>query len=89
MGGWRREWRGGRSIARQSDEKNVFEREKVVELLLHSSCTGCCALHAREELEVDHYGMDKVKKRVLEFLAVRQLKQDMKGWFWSEEGGLQ
>ena len=30
---------------------------------------------------MDHYGMEKVKKRVLEFLAVRQLKQDMKGWF--------
>ena len=42
---------------------------------------------AREELEVEHYGMDKVKKRVLEFLAVRQLKKDMKGWSWREEGG--
>ena len=31
--------------------------------------------------------MDKVKKRVLEFLAVRQLKKDMKGWSWREEGG--
>ena len=54
-----------------------------------SSCIGCCACSAfptREELEVEHYGMDKVKRRVLEFLAVRQLKQNMKGQFWREEG---
>jgi ATP-dependent Lon protease len=34
---------------------------------------------AREGLERDHYGLDKVKKRVLEYLAVRKLKNDMKG----------
>jgi ATP-dependent Lon protease len=34
---------------------------------------------AREVLEKDHYGLDKVKKRVLEYLAVRKLKNDMKG----------
>ena len=30
-------------------------------------------------LHEDHYGLDKVKKRILEYLAVRQLKSDMKG----------
>jgi ATP-dependent Lon protease len=30
-------------------------------------------------LNEDHYGMDKVKERILEYLAVRQLKKDMKG----------
>jgi ATP-dependent Lon protease len=30
-------------------------------------------------LNEDHYGLDKVKKRILEYLAVRQLKSDMKG----------
>jgi ATP-dependent Lon protease len=30
---------------------------------------------AREVLEHDHYGLDKVKKRILEYLAVRKLKQ--------------
>jgi ATP-dependent Lon protease len=34
---------------------------------------------AREVLERDHYGLDKVKKRILEYLAVRQLKKDMRG----------
>ncbi len=30
-------------------------------------------------LNEDHYGLDKVKKRILEYLAVRKLKPDMKG----------
>lgn len=34
---------------------------------------------ADEILNEDHYGLDKVKKRILEYLAVRQLKSDMKG----------
>jgi ATP-dependent Lon protease len=34
---------------------------------------------ARENLENDHYGLDKVKKRILEYLAVRRLKNDMRG----------
>ncbi len=34
---------------------------------------------ADEILEEDHYGLEKVKKRILEYLAIRQLKSDMKG----------
>lgn len=30
-------------------------------------------------LEADHYGLDKVKQRILEFLAVKQLAPDLKG----------
>ena len=30
-------------------------------------------------LDEDHYGLEKVKKRILEYLAVRKLKSDMKG----------
>jgi ATP-dependent Lon protease len=33
----------------------------------------------REVLDADHYGLEKVKKRLLEYLAVRKLKQDKKG----------
>jgi ATP-dependent Lon protease len=33
----------------------------------------------REILDNDHYGLEKVKKRIIEFLAVRKLKSDMKG----------
>jgi len=34
---------------------------------------------AEHDLERDHYGLKKIKKRILEFLAVRKLKQDMHG----------
>jgi ATP-dependent Lon protease len=30
-------------------------------------------------LDEDHYGLEKVKQRILEYLAVRKLKRDMKG----------
>jgi ATP-dependent Lon protease len=33
----------------------------------------------RKVLDEDHYGLDKVKKRILEYLAVRKLKKDKKG----------
>ncbi|HLX12284.1 MAG TPA: endopeptidase La, partial [Bacteroidota bacterium] len=36
-------------------------------------------VRAKEMLENDHYGLDKVKKRILEYLAVRKLKNDMRG----------
>jgi ATP-dependent Lon protease len=34
---------------------------------------------ARKMLDEDHYGLEKVKKRVIEYLAVRQLSPDIKG----------
>ncbi len=34
---------------------------------------------AEDDLNKDHYGLQKVKKRILEFLAVRKLKQDIHG----------
>ena len=34
---------------------------------------------ARRILDKDHYGLDKVKERILEFIAVRQLNPDAKG----------
>ncbi|XP_014670339.1 PREDICTED: lon protease homolog, mitochondrial-like [Priapulus caudatus] len=35
--------------------------------------------HARSVLDEDHYGMDEVKKRILEFIAVSQLKGATQG----------
>ncbi len=35
--------------------------------------------HAKQILDEDHYDLEKVKDRILEYLAVRMLKQDMKG----------
>ncbi|GFG29005.1 hypothetical protein Cfor_10552 [Coptotermes formosanus] len=34
---------------------------------------------ARQDLDADHYAMDKLKRRVLEYLAVRQLKNSLRG----------
>jgi ATP-dependent Lon protease len=35
--------------------------------------------HARKVLDEDHYGLEQVKDRILEFLAVRRLKPDARG----------
>jgi ATP-dependent Lon protease len=35
--------------------------------------------HARQVLDADHYDIEKVKDRILEFLAVRKLKPDARG----------
>ncbi len=36
-------------------------------------------IKAKKILDADHYGLDDVKKRIVEFLAVRKLKKDNKG----------
>ncbi|RLN55546.1 hypothetical protein BBJ29_007598 [Phytophthora kernoviae] len=33
----------------------------------------------RSQLDADHYGLDKVKKRITEYIAVRSLKRNMRG----------
>jgi len=35
--------------------------------------------HAQEVLEADHYGLEKIKERILEYLAVRQLVEKPRG----------
>ena len=35
--------------------------------------------NAKRQLDDDHYGLEKIKKRIVEYLAVRKLKNDMKG----------
>lgn len=34
---------------------------------------------SQKTLDEDHYGLEEIKKRIIEFLAVRKLKQDMHG----------
>ncbi len=36
-------------------------------------------VRARKTLDKDHYGLERVKQRLIEYLAVRALKNDMKG----------
>ena len=52
----------------------------LVELPWATSTDDILDIHrAAEILDEDHYGLEKVKKRIIEYLAVRKLKHDMKG----------
>ncbi|KAM4618907.1 lon protease homolog 2, peroxisomal [Polymixia lowei] len=52
----------------------------MVELPWSKSTKDCLDIRAaRILLDNDHYAMDKLKRRVLEYLAVRQLKTSLKG----------
>ncbi|KAK7081012.1 Lon protease-like protein 2, partial [Halocaridina rubra] len=54
--------------------------ELVVDLPWSISVKETCSISkARADLDADHYGLEKVKRRVLEYLAVRQLRGDLKG----------
>jgi ATP-dependent Lon protease len=54
--------------------------EWLIELPWAKSTEDNLDLHqAREILDEDHYDLEKVKKRILEYLAVRKLKPDLKG----------
>lgn len=35
--------------------------------------------NVQKQLDADHYGLEKVKERIVEYLSVRRLKDDMKG----------
>ena len=45
----------------------------------HSTSDNLDIKKARNILNHDHYGLDKAKKRIIEYLAVRKLKPDSKG----------
>jgi ATP-dependent Lon protease len=45
----------------------------------HSTRDNLEIKNAKKILDEDHYDLEKVKKRILEYLAVRKLKSDMKG----------
>lgn len=54
--------------------------ELLVDLPWSNSVKETCSItKARNDLDADHYGLEKVKRRVLEYLAVRQLRGDLKG----------
>jgi len=44
----------------------------------HCSKDNLDLTHAKEVLDADHFGLEKVKERILEYLAVLKLKADMK-----------
>ena len=52
----------------------------MLSLLLVEADQGSLDLNVAEEiLDRDHYGLEQVKERILEFLAVRQLTKNSKG----------
>lgn len=54
--------------------------EWLVEMPWQKRTRDAIDLHvARRVLDEDHYGLDKVKERILEFLAVRKLSKNTKG----------
>ena len=71
-----------RQMAPSSAEYTVQRTylEWLVELPWAKQTTDTLDLdQARKVLDADHYDLEKVKKRVLEYLAVRKLKPDKKG----------
>ena len=79
-----RELKRLRRIPPQSVEHNVIRSYLDWMVALpwgRSSATGeldrAFLDRARKQLEDDHYGLDKVKKRLLEYLAVLRLKTDL------------
>lgn len=57
---------------------SIFKVNVLISLLL-SMADRLEIRAARIVLDNDHYAMEKLKKRVLEYLAVRQLKNNLKG----------
>ncbi len=52
----------------------------LIELPWHKSSKDRLDIkQADKVLDEDHYGLEKIKERILEYLAVRKLKKDMKG----------
>ena len=43
------------------------------------SCDSLKLNEVKEQLDKDHYGLEEVKERIIEYLAVRKLKSDMQG----------
>ena len=71
-----------RQIPSQSPEYTVTRTylEWLVELPWNITTEDHLDLpRARRILDEDHYGLEKVKKRIIEYLAVRKLKPDKKG----------
>jgi ATP-dependent Lon protease len=54
--------------------------EWVAELPWNKATGGAIDVgHAREVLDADHYGLEKIKERILEYLAVKQRREAMLG----------
>ena len=71
-----------RRIATDSAEYNIARTwlETICDVPWSEASEDDTALsRAQEVLDEDHYGLDKVKERILEYLAVKQLRPDARG----------
>jgi ATP-dependent Lon protease len=71
-----------KSTRKTSVEYNSLRNylDTVVALPWNVSSKDSYDIHkAREKLDSDHFGLEKVKKRILEYIAVRALRGDMNG----------
>jgi ATP-dependent Lon protease len=69
-------------IPAHSPERSVVRTyvEWILDLPWHAETEDDLDLaHARAVLDEDHYGLEKVKERILEYLAVRRLAEDPRG----------
>jgi ATP-dependent Lon protease len=66
----------------EASEANIVHTylDWLLDLPWQSYTTDCLDLHqARQVLDADHYGLESVKERILEYLGVRKLKPQMRG----------
>jgi ATP-dependent Lon protease len=66
----------------ESSEAHLIQTylEWLLELPWRATTEDCLDLHrASEVLNADHYGLERVKERILEFLGIRKLKPQMPG----------
>jgi len=78
----RRELRRLEQIPQQAAEHHVIRTylELILALPWHALTPDDLDLkHARRVLDEDHFGLDEVKDRILDYLAVRRLKPDLRG----------
>ena len=72
-------------VARKWNVDYAFYQTEPGEYLLFfksgqaDAMTACFSEYSRKVLDKDHYGLEKVKERILEFLAVKQLAPELKG----------
>jgi len=75
-----RELRRLEQINNQSPEYQMVRTylDWVAELPWNVNSAGAINMgYARDVLDQDHYGLDKIKERILEYLAVKQRRQDL------------
>ena len=67
------------SSAEYSIVRTYLDWLAVAPLERSRAATGSTCDGRRKILDADHYDLEKIKERILEYLAVRKLKKDMKG----------